>query len=89
MSSPWIRVFHRGTDERRVLDTWKDFFGNPQGGTLGLFNAIQTIGGLVALPIAPYLADRIGRRYTIVIGCIRELSLVVTLVLEGRATNTF
>ena len=70
----------------RALDTWKDFFGNPQGGTLGLFNAIQTIGGLVGLPFGPYLADRIGRRYTIVIGCARASSLFLSFLLSHSHT---
>jgi hypothetical protein len=25
----------------QTLDNWRDYFNNPTGGTLGLFNAIQ------------------------------------------------
>ena len=54
----------------QTLDTWKTYFNNPQGGTLGLFNAIQSIGGLAGLPISPYISDRFGRRIAIIIGCV-------------------
>lgn len=52
------------------LETWQEYFHFPRGGTLGLFNAIQSIGGLAGLPVAPYMSDRLGRRLTIVIGCL-------------------
>jgi hypothetical protein len=51
-----------------ALDTWKDYFHNPQGGTLGVFNAIQTIGGLSSLLLSPYAADIMGRRYSLFMG---------------------
>nr|XP_019001277.1 uncharacterized protein I203_05982 [Kwoniella mangroviensis CBS 8507]OCF64738.1 hypothetical protein I203_05982 [Kwoniella mangroviensis CBS 8507] len=50
------------------LDTWKGYFGTPTGSTLGIFNAIQSIGGIVGLPFAPFLNDRFGRRWTMFIG---------------------
>ncbi|ORX38020.1 general substrate transporter [Kockovaella imperatae] len=51
------------------LPYWEDYFHNPQGGLLGLFNAIQSIGGFASLPIAGGIADRFGRRMGIFIGC--------------------
>ncbi|KAI0763426.1 hexose transporter [Trametes elegans] len=56
------------------MDTWKDFFANPQGSTLGLLNAIQNLGGLAGLPFAPYLSDGIGRRPSIWIGAVFMLA---------------
>jgi sugar porter (SP) family MFS transporter len=50
------------------LPTWINYFHNPQGGTLGLLNAIQNIGALAAYPFAPFLSDGIGRRRTIILG---------------------
>ncbi|KAI0738927.1 hexose transporter [Daedaleopsis nitida] len=47
---------------------WQTFFNRPQGGTLGLLNAIQNIGSLAAYPFAPYLSDGIGRRPSVWIG---------------------
>lgn len=54
----------------QTLSTWQNYFGKPEGSVLGIFNAIQSIGGIVGLPIAPILSDRLGRRMTIFIGSI-------------------
>ncbi|KAI0828601.1 general substrate transporter [Trametes gibbosa] len=56
------------------MQQWKDFFGNPQGGTLGLLNAIQNIGSLAGYPFAPYLSDGIGRRPSIWLGAVCMLA---------------
>jgi len=50
------------------LTQWKGYFGNPEGGKLGLLNAIQNIGCLAAYPISPYMADGLGRRTSIFFG---------------------
>jgi len=59
------------------MNTWTGYFNNPQGGRLGLLNAIQNIGSLAAYPSAPYLADGIGRRRTIMLGAIIVLCATV------------
>lgn len=53
----------------QTLNQWQDYFGKPTGSTLGIFNAIQSIGGIAGLPFAPYITDRLGRRWTIFLGC--------------------
>ena len=35
------------------LTQWEDSFNHPTGGLLGLLNAIQYIGSIGSLPIAP------------------------------------
>ncbi|KAF9014277.1 hexose transporter [Cyathus striatus] len=52
------------------LPQWKDYFGSPSGGKLGLLNAIQNIGSLAAYPFSPYLSDGLGRRGAILIGAL-------------------
>ncbi|EIN08295.1 general substrate transporter [Punctularia strigosozonata HHB-11173 SS5] len=52
----------------QTLDQWTSYFNNPEGGTLGVFNAIQNIGSLAAYPFAPFVSDGIGRRRTIFLG---------------------
>lgn len=47
---------------------WKSFFGNPTGSVLGVVNAAQSIGSVIALPFVGFLSDRIGRRYTLLAG---------------------
>ena len=43
-------------------------FNYPHGSTQGLLNAIQSVGSIVSLIIAPYLADYGGRKWTIFVG---------------------
>jgi len=54
----------------QTLSQWESAFGNPSGGTLGLLNAIQSIGGLAGFPFAPYVSDGIGRRRAVWLGAI-------------------
>ncbi|KAH9939461.1 general substrate transporter [Amylocystis lapponica] len=50
------------------LSQWKDYFNHPEGGKLGILNAIQNIGSLSGYPFAPYISDGLGRRRSIWIG---------------------
>jgi sugar porter (SP) family MFS transporter len=54
----------------QTLPQWRNAFNNPQGGKLGLLNAIQNIGSLAAYPFAPYMSDGVGRRGTIFFGAL-------------------
>ncbi|KAG8741103.1 hypothetical protein FRC10_003316 [Ceratobasidium sp. 414] len=47
---------------------WKEYFGYPNSKQLGLFNAIQSIGSLCAIPPAPFISDKFGRRAGIFTG---------------------
>ncbi|KAG8681030.1 hypothetical protein FRC09_017805, partial [Ceratobasidium sp. 395] len=53
----------------QAVPHWVSFFGEPKGATLGLYNAIQNIGSLAAIPFAPFISDRFGRRAGIILGC--------------------
>lgn len=44
----------------------------------------MAVGGIVALPITPYIADGWGRRWGIIIGCILGL---VGVALQGISIN--
>lgn len=69
----------------RPSRTGRSYFNNPGGSQQGLLNAIQSVGSVCALPIAPNLADWIGRKCSIMIG-----SLIVALGagLQFGATDT-
>jgi MFS family permease len=54
----------------QTLTFWQNYFKHPTDSQLGLLNAIMSIGGVVALPIFAYVADYLGRRLGIIIGCI-------------------
>jgi MFS family permease len=68
----------------QTLTSWQETFNHPRGGTLGLFNAIQTIGTIVGLPFAPYVSDKLGRRAGITLGAI---IMVIGTILQTAAQN--
>ena len=68
----------------QTLTVWQEYFHHPQGSLLGVFNSIQSIGGIAGLPVAPYLNDWLGRRMTVFIGAI---IIIIGVVLQGTAQN--
>jgi MFS family permease len=66
------------------LPVWENDFNNPTGSKLGLLSAIQNIGSLAAYPFAPYLADGLGRRRTVLIGA---FIMVVATVIQTAAQS--
>lgn len=52
------------------FEPWLDFFERPEGSMLGLLGALYQIGSLVSIPIVPLLADNLGRKLPIAIGCV-------------------
>jgi sugar porter (SP) family MFS transporter len=68
----------------QALPQWKDSFNNPGPSTRGLLNAIMSVGSIVALPITPYIADILGRRIGIIVGC---LIMIVGVVLQSIGAN--
>ncbi|VDB84795.1 unnamed protein product [Peniophora sp. CBMAI 1063] len=63
----------------QILPGWQTSFGDPKTSSLGLISAAQMIGGIISLPMAPYLSDWLGRRITLFIGA--------TIMLGGVATQ--
>ncbi|KFY94181.1 hypothetical protein V498_04002 [Pseudogymnoascus sp. VKM F-4517 (FW-2822)] len=68
----------------QTMTPWQDYFGNPTGSRLGLFTAIQNIGGVVAMPFASYSADLLGRRMGTSIGII---VVFIGVILQAVPTN--
>lgn len=58
----------------QTLTYWTDYFGDPQGSVLGVFNASMSLGSLVGLGICPYLVDKWGRKMGVFSG-----SLIILL----------
>ncbi|KAM0333437.1 hypothetical protein ACHAQA_002099 [Verticillium albo-atrum] len=59
----------------QTMEPWRAYFNYPQGHRLGLYTAIQNIGGAVALFFSSYIADKFGRRWGVTLG--------VTIVIVG------
>ncbi|KAF2758416.1 general substrate transporter [Pseudovirgaria hyperparasitica] len=68
----------------RILDTWKNYFGDPTGSDLGLLTALYSIGSIASLPITPFIADHFGRKPAITIGC---LIMCLGAGIQGGAKN--
>jgi len=52
----------------QAVKPWRDYFGEPKGATLGLFNAAYPIGGIVAIPFISFVSDTFGRRAGLALG---------------------
>lgn len=72
-------------DGLQSLDTWQAYFNNPSPGTLGLLNAIQNIGQLIALPVCAIACDKFGRVAVLLFGAI---IILVGTALQGAAQNS-
>ncbi|OBT61892.1 hypothetical protein VE03_08727 [Pseudogymnoascus sp. 23342-1-I1] len=68
----------------QTMTPWQDYFGNPTGSRLGLFTAIQNIGGVVAMPFASYSADLLGRRMGTSIGIV---VVFIGIILQAVPTS--
>ncbi|KAL8404255.1 hypothetical protein RB594_009206 [Gaeumannomyces avenae] len=66
------------------FDTWKSFFGNPEGQQLGLLGALYQIGSLASIFFVPMITDNFGRKMPIAIGCV---IMTVGAILQGSCQN--
>ncbi|KAI7653258.1 general substrate transporter [Hortaea werneckii] len=68
----------------QALEQWQEYFGNPQGAMLGLVNAAQSIGSVLALPIVGSFSDRYGRKLVLLAGII---GVIVATIIQATATT--
>jgi MFS family permease len=66
------------------LDQFTTYMHNPSGSIKGLFSGIMFLGSLLALPITPYIADGMGRRWGI---CIGSIIMIFAVVLQSASVN--
>ncbi|KAF4805983.1 Lactose permease [Colletotrichum siamense] len=66
------------------LDTWQQSFNNPDAQQLGLLNAIQNVGQLVALPFCAWFCDRLGRKPALLFSA---SILLIGVALQGASQN--
>ncbi|KAF5962403.1 lactose permease [Fusarium bulbicola] len=70
---PMLSIFTQGFDGSMMnglqsVEPWRQYFGEPKGSTLGLFNAAYPMGGLVAIPFLSFVSDTFGRRSALGLG---------------------
>ncbi|KAF2472532.1 hexose transporter protein [Lindgomyces ingoldianus] len=66
------------------LKQFKTYMHDPSGSIKGLFSGIMFLGSLLALPITPYIADGLGRRWGI---CIGSTVMIFAVVLQSASVN--
>lgn len=67
-----------------AMDSWVKTYNNPDAAILGLLVSIMYIGGVLAIPLVPWIADTYGRRIGIVIGCLVMLFGVALVSIGGH-----
>ncbi|KAF2842440.1 general substrate transporter [Patellaria atrata CBS 101060] len=68
----------------QAVPAWDKYFDSPKGSRLGLYNAIYSLGALLAIPFVPYASDRLGRRKTIFMA---SIVMIIGAVLQGCSQN--
>lgn len=68
----------------QAVDKWQSHFGHPTSATLGLISASMSIGSVAAMPFIPYLNDRWGRKFNVILG---SFIVAVGVVIQSAAIN--
>ena len=68
----------------QTLSYWQNDFHHPSTSELGLLNAIFSVGQVVGLPLVPFLADGIGRKWTILLG---SFLIFIGVVVQTTSIN--
>lgn len=59
-------------------------FGYPRGSKLGILGAIYSLGAIVVLPFVPWVNDKFGRRWCILVG---SFIMIFGAVLQAASQN--
>ncbi|KAH8652970.1 general substrate transporter [Ilyonectria robusta] len=68
----------------QTVSHWQEDFNHPSGSLLGVLVNMQTIGGVISLPLAPWMADKYGRRPPILLG---SSIIILGAAVQGGAQN--
>lgn len=68
----------------QTVEHWDNFFGNPRGSQLGLMSAIMSLGSICSTPVAPWVADRFGRRWGITVG---SIIMIIGAIIQCESVN--
>ncbi|KAJ1300931.1 hypothetical protein OPQ81_003357 [Rhizoctonia solani] len=63
---------------------WDEFFGRPRGNLLGIMSSMYSLGAICALPLVPYVNDRLGRRTAVLFG---SLLMILGAALQASSIN--
>ncbi|KAF4968107.1 hypothetical protein FSARC_4468 [Fusarium sarcochroum] len=72
----------------QAVESWQTCyvpdFNRPSGALLGVLNASYNLGGLITLPIVPYVNDKLGRKHSITLG---SIVLIIGVILQSASQN--
>ncbi|KAF2014545.1 general substrate transporter [Aaosphaeria arxii CBS 175.79] len=68
----------------QAVPAWDEYFNHPTGSRLGLYNAMYSLGALLAVPFVPFVSDKIGRRWTIITA---SMVMICGAALQGASVN--
>ncbi|CAM0138631.1 hypothetical protein VKS41_008362 [Umbelopsis sp. WA50703] len=68
----------------QAVPTWNEFFNNPSGAVLGTMSNGTSIGALVMMPFVSYIIDYLGRRWSVILGCV---IICIGAALQGGANS--
>ena len=68
----------------QTVEQWDNFFGNPRSAQLGLMSAIMSLGSICSTPVAPWVADRFGRRWGITVG---SIIMIIGAIIQCESVN--
>ena len=69
----------------QAVQSWIDYFDNPQGAILGIITAAFSLGSVAAIPLVPWVNDRFGRKMSIKFG---SLLILIGVVLQTASVNS-
>lgn len=68
----------------QTVKNWTVFFNSPSSAKLGFMIASYALGGILVMPLVPFVGDRWGRRTSIIFG---SLVMVVGAIIQAAALN--
>ena len=82
--SSWLECMVVTSLMRRKSLTLTTDYDYPRSASLGLMVAMYSLGSVAAIPFVPFVVDKIGRRYPILLGGVIS---IVGAILQGSALN--
>jgi len=64
----------------QLLESWNEYFDNPEGSLKGIIAAAYSLGAVLSLPFIPIVNDKFGRRWSIFGG---SVVMVIGAIIQG------
>ncbi|OLN81196.1 Lactose permease 27 [Colletotrichum chlorophyti] len=68
----------------QIVDSWKEYFGDPQGSLKGIIAAAYSLGAILSLPFIPIVNDKFGRRWSIFGG---SAIMILGAIIQGASQH--